>query len=73
MTRDASFAYFQSHEPQELFDIKETKLTVPEPARIFQSYTCDRCGESTGSNWIHLHGEEKLCPDCYEAYDRFAV
>ena len=73
MTSDESFAYFQSHEPQELFDIQETKLTVPEPARIFQSYTCDRCGESTGSNWIHLRGEEKLCPDCYEAYDRFAV
>lgn len=73
VTREESFAYYQSREPQELFDVKETRLAVPERARIFQSYTCDRCGESTGENWIHLCGDEKLCPDCYASYNRFSI
>ena len=73
MTREESFAYYQSHSHRELFEVKEAVLEVPEPARLFDSYICDGCGETTGANWIHLHGEQKLCPDCYKAYNRFAV
>ena len=73
MTREASFAYYQACKPEEMFDVKETTIAVPETARLFDSYTCDCCGEITGANWIRLAGDRKLCLDCYESYDRFDV
>ena len=73
MTREESFAYFQGHEPEELFDVKETTIELPEPARIFESYVCDGCGEVTAESFIHLQGGKKLCPDCYRPYSRFQV
>ena len=73
MTRENSFAYYQACEPEEMFEVKETVLTLPEPARIFESHTCDCCGESAGANWIRLAGDKKLCLDCWDSYDRFNV
>ena len=73
MTREESFAYYQACRPEEMFEVKETVLTLPEPARIFESYTCACCGESAGANWIRLAGGKKLCLDCYDSYDRLHV
>lgn len=73
MPREESFAYYQSCDPEEMFTVKETTLTLPEKARLFDSYECSCCGEVTGSNWIRLAGDKKLCLDCYETYDRFHV
>ena len=73
MTREKSFAYYQSCEPKDMFDVKEATIQLPEKARLFDSYICDCCGEVTGANWIRLAGDKKLCLDCYESYDRFAV
>ena len=73
MTKAESFAYYQACSPEEMFDVKETTIRLPEKARLFDSYTCDCCGETTGANWIRLSGGEKLCLDCYESYDRFDV
>ena len=73
MTRGESLRYYQDHTPAELFDVKEAALSLPEPARIFTSYVCDHCGESTGANWIRLSGDKKLCLDCYRDHDRFHV
>ena len=73
MTKAESFAYYQGCEPEEMFEVKETTIRLPEQARIFHSYVCDCCGEVTGANWIRLAGEQKLCLDCYESYDRFDV
>lgn len=73
MTREESFQYFQSREPAELFEIKPTKIALPQKARIFDSCKCDNCGEMTGSYWVRLQGDKKLCPDCFGKYDRFNV
>lgn len=73
MTKEASFAYYQACRPEEMFTVKETTILIPEKARLFDSFTCDCCGEVTGANWIHLTGDKKLCLDCYETYDRFNV
>lgn len=73
MTREESFAYYHSCEAKDLFEVKETTIQLPEKARLFSSYTCECCGESTGANWIRLSGDKKLCLDCYENYDRFHV
>lgn len=73
MTKEESFAYYQSLAPKDMFAVKETTIRLPEQARLFDSYVCDCCGETTGANWIRLAGEKKLCLDCYENYDRFDV
>ena len=73
MTREESFAYYQACKPEEMFDVKEATIQLPEKARLFDSYICDCCGETTGANWIRLAGDKKLCLDCYESYDRFCV
>lgn len=68
MSREESFAYYQQRTAEELFEVKETKLAVPEPARIFDSYNCECCGEKTGENWIRVVNGKKLCLDCCESY-----
>ena len=66
MTKAESFAYYQRCKPEEMFDVKQTTIRLPEAARLFDSYVCDHCGETTGANWIRLAGDQKLCLDCYE-------
>ena len=73
MTKAESFAYYQSCEPEEMFDVKDATIQLPEKARLFDSFICDCCGETTGANWIRLAGDKKLCLDCYESYNRFCV
>ena len=73
MSKAESFAYYQACRPEEMFDVKETTIRLPEPARIFDSYTCECCGETAGANWIRLAGGKKLWLDCYETYNRFDV
>ena len=73
MTREESFAYYQSCEPKDMFDVKDATIQLQEKARLFDSNVCDCCGETTGANWIRLAGDKKLCLDCYETYDRFNV
>lgn len=73
MTKEESFAYYQSRAQEELFEVKETSLQLPERARHFASYVCDSCGEEAGENWIRLSGGKKLCLDCYQAYRRFDI
>ena len=73
MDRCESFDFMKPKAPSELFDVKETKIALPESARIFDSYVCECCGETAGANWIRIQGGKKLCIDCYQAYDRFRV
>ncbi len=73
MSKEESFAYYQACPPEEMFEVKETKIPLPEKAKLFDSFLCDCCGETTGANWIRLMGGKKLCLDCCEGYDRFNV
>ena len=73
ITREEAFGYYQACRPEEMFDVKETTIHLPEKARMFDSYACDCCGEITGTNWIRLYGGKKLCLDCMDRYDRFDV
>jgi formylmethanofuran dehydrogenase subunit E len=73
MSKEESFAYYQACQPEDMFEVKQTTISVPEKARLFTSFVCDCCGEVTGANWVRLSGDQKLCLDCYERYDRFNV
>ena len=37
MTREKSFAYYQSCEPKDMFDVKDAVIQLPEKARLFDS------------------------------------
>ncbi len=65
--------YCSLHSGEELFEAMDTRIPLPERARIFDSYICDGCGELAGANWMHLQNGKKLCPDCYVKYDRFRI
>ena len=73
MTREESFKYYQECNPEDMFDVKETTLEVPERARIFKSIICENCGEKTSENMIRIQNEKNLCMDCYNEYNRFNV
>ena len=73
MTPEESQGYYFDRTPQQLFDAMPAKIALPTPAKIFDSYVCECCGEKTGANWIRIAGGRKLCLDCYESYDRFNV
>lgn len=73
MTRQESFAHYQSLEPEEMFDVKEAKLPLPKRAQLFESYVCEVCGEVAGAKWIRMENGKKLCVDCCQHYDRFRV
>lgn len=73
MTREQTFDYYHACKQEDMFTVKETKIALPEQARLFDSYVCECCGETAGANWIRLAGDKKLCVDCYSKYDRFNV
>lgn len=73
MTRQESFAYYQSLEPEELFEVKETTIPLPEPAQIFKSFICSCCGETASENMMRMQDGKMFCLDCYSNYDRFQV
>lgn len=64
LTKEDTFAYYQSCSPEEMFEVKETTLSLPEKAKLFDSYICDCCGETIGANWIRTVDDKKLCIDC---------
>ncbi len=73
MDRAESLKYYTECPDEEMFEIKPTTIIIPEKARLFDSYVCEECGETTGANWIRIGGGKKLCLDCYKSYDRFNV
>ena len=73
MSLEESLHYIKDGELSALFDVQETKIPLPEHARLFDSYVCECCGEVTGANWIRLQGGKKLCVDCADSYNRFSV
>ena len=64
VTRENSFAYYQSKEPSEMFDVIPVKMNLPENIRSGETFVCSRCGETAGSNWIRFVDGEPMCLDC---------
>ena len=55
---------------QELFSVKTPNFTLPERARIFDSYACESCGEVTMEPRLRLVDGKKVCLACAEPYQR---
>ena len=72
MAKGQSMEWLLSREPAELFDCGEAPALTPEPARIFRSVVCGKCGETAAENYIRLEDGVPLCLDCYREYRRFS-
>ena len=55
---------------EELFDCKQPAFPVPERARIFDSFSCEACGEVTMEPRMRLVAGKKVCLACAEPYHR---
>ncbi len=73
ISRKDSLEYYRALEPEDMFEIKNAARTLPERAKLFDSYVCEKCGELTGANWIRLVDGQKCCLDCCGEYDRFRI
>ena len=65
ITREQSFAYYQSREPKEMFERQTVSFAMPEVAGKNETYTCSVCGESAAANWFRFVDGKPLCLDCF--------
>lgn len=73
VTREESFGWLQAQPPRELFDVMPARVELPEPARIFSSIACSKCGEVAAEYFIRFQNGEPVCLDCWHTYCRFSV
>ena len=74
LSKAERYDYYHSCADEELFEVQQPVIALPEPARNFTSVTCARCGEATAENYIHVQEGRLLCPDCAgKPYSRFDV
>lgn len=71
--KERKFRYLQDTPAAELFDKKETVLSLPEHARLFVSKPCSCCGELTAESMLRLENGQLVCLDCSHPYRRFDV
>lgn len=55
---------------EEVFNIGEVKMSVPEPAKALKSVKCQICGEPAPENKIRVMDGKMVCLDCYKDYNR---
>ena len=55
---------------EDLFDFKEPGFPLPESARMFESRTCEVCGESAREDMMRFQNGKVVCLDCFKGYDR---
>ena len=72
-TKEERQEWLYTADCHEIFDVKEATLPLPEPARIFKSCKCSKCGETTAESHIRLENGEYVCLDCAETYSRLDV
>lgn len=51
---------------EDLYDVEEVEVELPERARVVTSVTCARCGEPTMQTRVRRVSGEELCQPCFE-------
>ncbi|MFB0919642.1 MAG: FmdE family protein [Oscillospiraceae bacterium] len=70
MTREERLNYLLNAPTDELFSLTKPVFELPEPARLFQSVVCEKCGERAREDKIRLVEGKKVCLGCFSEYDR---
>jgi len=55
---------------EDLFEVREVEIGMPDKARILKSIICAGCGESTMASRVRTFGGQPYCIPCFEALDR---
>lgn len=66
MTREETFDYVHNSKAEDLFDVKEPNLEIPQRASIYDNVTCSNCGEETAEAFITVYEGKPYCKDCLE-------
>jgi formylmethanofuran dehydrogenase subunit E len=70
MNREEKMVYILNAPVDDVFVIGEPSFTLPEPARHFETITCQVCGEGAPEHKIRLQDRKKVCMDCFKPYIR---
>ncbi|MBN1194815.1 MAG: TraR/DksA C4-type zinc finger protein [Methanomicrobiaceae archaeon] len=54
----------------ELLDVTQTTVTIPEPARLFTTATCASCGETVAESRARIRDGKIVCIPCAGSYGR---
>ena len=55
---------------EDLFEVREVEIEMPDKARILKSIICAACGESTMASRVRTFDGQPYCIPCFEALDR---
>ena len=70
LDREARRHFILTAPAEEVYEVKEPSLPLPEKARHFESVTCAECGESIPEHKARLMGGKPYCLDCFAPYTR---
>ncbi|MDR2479148.1 MAG: FmdE family protein [Treponema sp.] len=70
MERASWQEYLLNAPGDEIFSFSEPAFGLPEPARIFTTLYCDKCGEGAAENKMRLENGKPVCADCFSNYNR---
>lgn len=73
MTRQEFQDYLLTTSYKELFSVGKPAYSLPEPARLFPSHPCAKCGENTAEFGLRVQSGQLVCLDCYDAYAREGI
>lgn len=65
ITRENSFAFYQSKEPADIFVAEPVQMPFPECVGKQAEYVCSCCGETAAASWIRFVQGKPLCLDCF--------
>ena len=54
----------------EVFAFSKPTFDLPEPARIFTTVYCEKCGEGAPEHKMRLEDGKPVCIDCFSEYNR---
>jgi len=66
LSREELIDYLLNSKPEDIFDIKQAGIPVPEYAPIRESIICYNCGEPTMDTRMREYEGVELCIPCYE-------
>ncbi len=55
---------------EEIFDVGEPRIDMPQTARSLKSVKCNICGEAAAENKMRVMDGKPVCIDCFRDYDR---
>jgi formylmethanofuran dehydrogenase subunit E len=70
MDRPQRQAYILNAPADAIFQFGKPKFELPQKARLFQTVSCEICGEGAPEHKMRLQNGQQACLDCFEDYSR---